>query len=120
MRLDDGTYKRLTIKSPAGTDLPVFISTDEAPATIARKHTKKTARALEQSGAPTSINVLPRDGLIAHQWTALVEVRYIAASPAAVPLWHDAALRELGIDPDAARRAFAAADPPAGHASHSG
>lgn len=122
MRLPDGSYRRLTIKSPAGNDLPLFISADEAPATIARKKTtKQVARALAQAGAPDSITTLPRDGLVAHEWTALAEVRYIAATRSAIPRWHDDALRSLNVDPDAARRAFVAlASPPPAPAASSG
>lgn len=108
MRLPDGSYHQLQVTSPTGSSQPLYVSLDESPANIARKRvTKRAARALESAGAPRDLTIAPRDGLVAREWTAWVEVRYDSATKTASPSWHDEPIRAAGVDPEAARHAFA-------------
>lgn len=88
--------------------MPLYVALDEAPASIAKKRAiELAATALTSCGGPATLTASPGSGVIAHEWTSLVDARHAIASRSAVCPWHDQALRDADIDPDAARREYA-------------
>lgn len=121
LRRPDGTYDHPTIHAPTGADIQVYIALDESIAAISRKRTTKSVfRAIEQMGKADGVSAAPPDGIIAKDWSALVEIRYDAARRQPAISWHDEAICDANIDPDALRSAVAADAANAARGPHRG
>lgn len=109
LRLPGGQFKQLSIKSPDGGDVPLYLSLDTAVAHLIRKRaTKRVAEALKRVGAPAGLYVAARDGIVANAWVTWAEIKFVATTVDTEVQWHDAEIRRCGVDPAAAREEYAA------------
>lgn len=88
LRKEDGSWRRVVVTAPTGGEIQLFAAADDSLASVARRRaTKAAGRALLAIGAPQSVSIQPRDGLVASGWTPLAEVRYNAAMARAAVTW---------------------------------
>lgn len=109
LRRPDRTYEQPSIQAPSGTRIQMYIALDESLASIARKTaTKCIYKLILVSGKGDGVTAAPRDGVIARDWSVRIECRYDTANRRPAASWHDEALRDAGLDPDALRASYAA------------
>lgn len=108
-RREDGTWLDVTIRTPHGSVLPLYIEQDRSHAQ--RKvgyHLSRAAKALRAAAPHAKFDIARSAGVVTNEWREVVTVKYAAETNSVVVDWKEDVLTSLALDHDTVRREFLA------------
>lgn len=108
-RLANGEWANITIATPYGTTLPVYIERDKSYSQKKTAfHLVRVARTLRAAFTSKSFEVARSAGIVTHDWREIAQVRFNPDIIAVDVEWNDEAIGQLGGDGDTIRAAYQA------------
>jgi hypothetical protein len=108
LRNADGSWSRITLTSPAGDPIEVFIGPDKTRATLTKERgTKAIGKLLREDYPDTTFTTVKRENGVAIEWALLVHVTLATGSRQPTLVWNTALAVQKDIDTDAIDTKFA-------------
>lgn len=102
-----GGWTSLTIQSPAGEAITVYVGRDVSHAQRRTAwHLARAARALRDAAPRHTFEVAKAASAVVHQWKELATCRYDSGSDSTEISWKVDAIKALGIDEVQVQRAY--------------
>jgi hypothetical protein len=109
LRNADGSWSRITLTSPAGDPIEVFIGPDKTRATLTKERaTKSIGKLLREAHPDTTFTTVKRENGVAIEWALLVHVALAAGSRLPTLVWSTALAAHNNIDTTTIDTKFAA------------